>query len=192
MGKRGSRGHRWQKSPVLIFCQGQVTEVQYFKAVKEYLGRSQFQIKGQRRSTAPTKAAEEGIREAKRLDCDEVYIVVDTDDFQDHQRAIKVCTNASNKHFRAHLVVSNPSFELWLLLLSNPHFAADLHRDQIAKTVREKRILGGTNGKHLLVELDGDAWLGSEIPSSRIAPLDALAPSPSSAVWHVVERMRKN
>lgn len=95
MSGRRPSGRRTPKHSVLVFCQGAVTEVKYFQGVKEYLGAAHVQVLGQQRSTAPAKVVEEGIRRAREMECSEVFIVVDVDDFRDHERAIASCRRAS-------------------------------------------------------------------------------------------------
>lgn len=56
--------------------------------------------------------------------------------------------------------------------------------------MREKGLLGGKGGKHPQFDVDDEEWLGGHVPAARIAALDTVGRSPSSAVRHVIGRMR--
>ncbi|MEV6606321.1 RloB family protein [Kutzneria sp. NPDC051319] len=93
---------------ILIVCGGTRTELDYFEGLTRARGNPavQFTILG--KGIAPDQL----VRHAKRVpgDHDEIWCVVDTDEF-DIAKAARLADELGVR-----LVVSNPCFELWLLL----------------------------------------------------------------------------
>ncbi|MGH3972019.1 MAG: RloB family protein [Pseudonocardiaceae bacterium] len=93
-------------------CNGNSTEPTYFHELKRSLRNSAVKVKIAKKTLAPeglVKFASE-ITKCSGDDFDQVWCVMDFDDF-DFERA-----KARAENFHVQLAVSNPCFELWLLL----------------------------------------------------------------------------
>jgi hypothetical protein len=129
---------RQPKRLILIVCEGAVTEVQYFRGYERTLRASLVQIEVSKEHGAPKTLvrtarnrkieAEELARQQKdaHLQYDEVWCVFDVDEHPGINDATQMARASGIE-----LAVSNPCFELWLLL----HFreqpgAQDRHRIQ--------------------------------------------------------------
>lgn len=162
-----------------------MTEIDYFRQVKSHT----------RARNVTVKPAPEGKGSAKRLykealravkdkgDFDEVFIVVDVDDYTDlHEIAGKCSRQAA-----IHLAVSNPSFDVWLRALLTPNFAASLPSAEHQRYLEKKGILGGRNNKSI-VNFPNDL-VGEKVASHLRADLDSVPENPGSAVHHLVAMM---
>jgi hypothetical protein len=103
---------RQPKHTVLIYCGANRTEPDYFEGLRELLRAANVTMTVRAEGVDPVRlinrAAE--FRERRRDVFDEVWCVVDTDEFD-----IPAAVVASRRH-NVNLAVSNPCFELWLLL----------------------------------------------------------------------------
>lgn len=99
------------KKVIFIFCEGEKTEINYFKALREFLGLTSVHIKTSPHSS-PINIVKYAIRQAKEInEYDEIYCVFDRDIHGDFDEALKL---ADNNHFE--VIVSDPCFEFWILL----------------------------------------------------------------------------
>ena len=104
---------REPRKQVLIVCGGTRTEPDYFEGLKKARRNPAVQVKVLGKGIDP----EQLVKHAHRVhgDYDEVWCVVDTDEF-DIAKAAKVADQLG-----VLLAVSNPCFELWLLLHFTDH-----------------------------------------------------------------------
>lgn len=99
------------KKVILIVCEGEKTEINYFKTLKEFLGLTSVHIKSSPHPS-PTKIIKYAIRQAKEInEYDEIYCVFDRDTHGDFDMALKL---VDKNHLKA--IVSDPCFEFWILL----------------------------------------------------------------------------
>lgn len=97
---------------ILVVCGGRCTEPDYFRGLKGYLRNPAIQV----RIKAKGRDPEDLVRYARTMapvgadEFDEVWCVVDLDDYDLES------TTALAAKLDVRLAVSNPCFELWLLL----------------------------------------------------------------------------
>jgi hypothetical protein len=103
---------REQSLRILVVCGGVATEPTYLDGLKRHVRNRTVSIRIRAKGVAPLQLIEEGIRLRDRdpWAFDRVWCVTDVDDF-DLGNAIRLAAAE-----RIDLAVSNPCFELWLLL----------------------------------------------------------------------------
>ncbi|MCX5200268.1 RloB family protein [Streptomyces sp. NBC_00237] len=110
------QGGRDPRKRLLVVCGARVTESAYLKGFKAHIANPAVSLKLVERPCAPsqlvTYTAE--LRDRSREDFDEAWCVFDVDEFGDVPDAV-----ADAERRGIEVAVSNPCFELWLLL----HFA---------------------------------------------------------------------
>jgi hypothetical protein len=179
------RPPRQRSRTVLVLCSGSRTEPEYLDGLRQAYRRSGLKI----RVIAKPRDPESLVRHAQKVltldggELDEVWCVVDVDEFE--------LDAASRLSERAgvSLAVSNPCFELWLLL----HFDdCHSHVDGAADAVRRlARHLPAYDKARLVF---ADFAPGVEEAIERATSLDdgqPVGPNPSSAVWRLVSMITK-
>jgi hypothetical protein len=138
------RPFRTPKRRLLVVCEGEITEPQYFRGLERFLRDATLSIEIPPERGEPKNLVEvakkfnsAAVQDAWRsgddnLRFDEVWCVFDRDD---HERFNTACQMARDNLFK--LAVSNPSFELWLLLHFQDNPGAQ-HRDRIEQMLRGK------------------------------------------------------
>lgn len=188
---------RQPRQRFLVFCEGQVTERQYFEYIRRLLKDYLLTIEVAKDRGDPLKlveaavAARDGAAQHARRDrddnlrYDQVWCVLDVDDHQRLDAALKL---AAEEDIR--VAVSNPCFEFWILL----HYVECRAHLTTAATQR-------TLKKHLPdydKRLDCRAIKGRyEIARSRAQDLAMQHErddkdkntNPSSDVWHLVDEL---
>jgi hypothetical protein len=104
---------REPRKQILIVCGGTRTEPDYFEGLKRSRRNPAVQVKVVGKGIDPEQLVAHAHR--VRGDHDEVWCVVDTDEF-DIAKAVRVADK-----LKVRLAVSNPCFELWLLLHFDDH-----------------------------------------------------------------------
>lgn len=114
-GRNVKRNGRKRAKRYLVVCGGEVTETQYFEHIRNILDDVVISVRSKART--PAQLAEFAVScktdDARDDSTDhyaEVFVVVDVDDFHDHNRAQRIC-----KEHGIRLVISNPCFEVWLV-----------------------------------------------------------------------------
>ncbi|NNC30642.1 RloB family protein [Longimicrobium terrae] len=184
---------------ILVVCEGKVTEPQYINGFKIAHGVTTVRLDIHSSSGNPLGLVEraielrdESVRDARRADdenlaYDQAWCVVDVDE---HPRLDEARALAARS--RIELAVSNPCFELWLLL----HFADQTgHLSCSAAVTALRRHLSGYD-KHLRF---GDLANGYEDAVRRARALDknqekhgAAGGNPSTGVHGLMECIRQN
>jgi hypothetical protein len=109
-GRRAS--FRDPRLRILVVCSGERTEPDYFLGLKRHLRNPAVQVKLKAKGRAPVDL----VRYARSIapkgadEFDELWCVVDSDEY-DLEPAVALATELG-----VQLAVSNPCFELWLLL----------------------------------------------------------------------------
>ncbi|MDI9349092.1 MAG: RloB family protein [Candidatus Symbiobacter sp.] len=124
-----SRRNPVKNSPakkILVVCEGEKTEINYFKALRQSrnLSREQIVVKKSRYGTHPKNVIDSAIAEAEGEEFDAVYIVFDRDQHKDkegpfRQHLTKIEQMNESKSWdktRFSAIISIPCFELWLVL----------------------------------------------------------------------------
>ena len=123
---------------ILIVCEGEKTEPNYFKAIKKsrYTEVLEVQVKGEGRSTVSLVKKAIEIRDKGIKTYDRVWAVFDKDSFTDFNDAIKLA-----KKNKIHAAWSNESFELWYCLhfnYLNTGVSRSQYIDILEKEIRKK------------------------------------------------------
>ncbi|MFI9384852.1 RloB family protein [Kutzneria sp. NPDC052558] len=114
---------------ILIVCGGTRTELDYFDGLRRSRRDPTVRVRVIAKGVAPDQL----VRHAQRVggDYDEVWCVVDTDEF-DIAKAARLADELGVR-----LAVSNPCFELWLLLHFTEHrVASPSYRDLRPKLIK--------------------------------------------------------
>jgi hypothetical protein len=171
---------RSARARLLVVLGSDRTERQYFAGLRDSLNNRAVDIQILGRPKSPVQVVEYASKQ--RGDFDEAWCVVDVDRF-DIPAAIQAARRA-----RVELVVSNPCFELWLLLHHEDHRAA--LTDCVATLRRLRRHLP----RYDKARLDF-ADFAKTVPDAiaRAKALDAAATgplqNPSTSVWRLVEKI---
>lgn len=114
-GRNVRRNDRKRAKRYLVVCGGEVTEKEYFTHLLQSFDNVVIDIRSKART--PSQLADMAVKcmedDAKDTSTDsyaEVFVVVDVDDFNDHDRAQRICDEHG-----IHLIISNPCFEVWLI-----------------------------------------------------------------------------
>jgi hypothetical protein len=193
------RPFRTPKRRLLVVCEGEITEPQYFRGLERFLRDATLSIEIPPERGEPKKLVQvaktfnsAAIQDARRsgddnVRFDEVWCVFDRDD---HERFDAACQMAKDNLFR--LAVSNPSFELWLLLhfQDNP---GQQHRDRI-KEMLVKKVQGYDKTIDFSKYLDGlnaAAVRAKRIDDMALQDGEPLFTNPSTSVYLLLGSMAK-
>lgn len=178
LDRRHSR--RTARPRLLLVFNSECTEQQYFTGLRDYLNSRAVDIQILLKPRSPLEVV--AYANKQKADFDEAWCVVDVDEF-DIPTAAKAARGAG-----VELVVSNPCFELWLLLHHEDHRAALFGCATAEKQLR--RYLPRYD-KTRLVFADF-----AKTVTEAIARAKALEPSgtdhsrnPSTSVWRLVEKI---
>ena len=187
-----------QRAPrheLLVFTEGEVTEVQYLKEL-ERRHRDKVVITIDHRRGVPltlvehaAKARERDLklqRKQRGTARDEYWCVFDHDDHPNIPAALELARNNSIE-----VAFSNPCMELWLLLHDRDQ-TAYIERHEVQ---REWRELSGCEGKHLssdALDLLNENYAAARGRAQHLDEKHRLDGSPerenpSSSVWRLVQ-----
>ena len=198
---RGLRRRRPVRDPlplILVVCEGEVTEPQYIKQFKQAHGVTTVNVHVVSPGGDPQALVEEAIELRTKADraarrtrdmnaaYDEVWCVIDVDE---HERLPEAQQLAARNQIR--LAISNPSFELWLLL----HFAAQTgHLTRTQATVRLRRHLPRYD-KHLPYDEVRHGYLEAVRRAQALdkhhEEVGSVGGNPSTGVHVLAERIRE-
>lgn len=173
MARRGTGG-RPNRRQILVFTEGKVTEPTYLAAWGRRV-RTHTLIQLDERTGLDPRGLVELAVEAKRTEArderrkrgrahDEYWCVFDVDEHTRLHEALQLA--------QAHgvtVAVSNPNFELWLLLHHRSHTAA-LTKDEATRAVREEMNIQKSLPPEVIDRLMG----AHQIAMSRAEELDAM------------------
>jgi hypothetical protein len=185
---------RQRKKRFLLYCEGDVTEPDYFNDLRRHFRNPLIEIEiGDSKRNDPKglvelakKRREEARRNARRerddsLLFDEVWCIFDVDEHANLRDAIQQA-----KAISISLAVSNPCFELWILLHFKEQWASitgEKSRSAVRKYLKDYE-------KHADFEkLKGNG----EVAMKRAKQMEARAKAnneefanPTTSVWHLV------
>lgn len=162
---------------LLLVCGGEITEPRYFDGLKRAFRNPAVRVCVRKKGVDPLSLVEHAtvVRDRHRDTFDEVWCVTDVDEF-DVAPALR---HASHHGIR--MAVSNPCFELWLLLHFADHTAT---LPNAADAIRRLRAHVPDYCKH---DLRFDRYRGGLTAAIRRArDLEHLG-NPSSGVWRIAE-----
>ncbi len=190
---------RRERRTFLVFCEGAKTEPEYLDALKREpavkdVASVQIKINKAKRGSPPLTlvkaAAEARVRSRKEEgEVDQVWCLFDTDWPNEHPNLQEAESLAAKE--AVHLAVSNPCFELWLIL----HFEECRGPLQNKEADRRRKKIDGSPNKGL-----GKAdYMGNRTKAARRArDLDAMHKSngntfprdnPSSGMYRFLEAL---
>ena len=192
--KRKQYGHLPEKEIIRLHVEGKITERQYFECIRSDAVHLSFaQTSGlDPKSLVRNARAELNLkhRRTSDIDFDELWCVFDVDQ---HERLAEALSDA--KHSNVQIAISNPCFELWLVLHVRDQNAF-ISRSSIQKQSQE---LGLTDGKHLkpnacedLKESTMDAKRRAiQLSESHRQTGASCTENPSSTVWRLADRLQR-
>lgn len=149
--KRSDIATREEKTVIVLFVEGEVTEVEYFNAVKRLPAvRERFRLEISDKHGAPRNLMDAAIHR-KRTDkeVDQCWCVFDVEWPKSNQRThhpeLKEVLKKSEEWRGIECAVSNPTFELWLILHHKLEQRLLLNED----AEEERHQLDGSKGKSL-------------------------------------------
>ena len=169
---------------ILVYCGGARTEPDYFEGIRQVFRRASLTVKIKQRGVAPAQLARLAAETRDRRPgvYDEVWCVVDVDEF-DVPAAV-----AEARRVEVNLAVSNPCFELWLLLHHADCTAhCDGYSDVAARLIKHVPAYAKTRldfRAHQPGLADAVTRPKRLDPSGRRHDLN-----PSTNVWQLVERI---
>lgn len=186
---------------ILIVCEGEVTEVDYFTGIRDYFRSLPVEIRDCRvigLGCDPLSVVEHAVklrnekrREARsqrdvNIDYDEVWCVVDVDDHATLDRAL-----ITARREQVNLVVSMPCFDLWILF-HYQEYTAGTHVKEVENKL--KRHIPGYD-KHLPKDFPYERHDVAAQRAKRADPehtaVNRKGGNPSTNVWLAVEAVRK-
>ena len=191
--RRHHRGLRDEKRVFRLHVEGKITEREYFQCIKSRDVHLSFARSAGLDPKSLVRNARDDMKKRRRRrshgDFDELWCVFDVDE---HERLAEALSDARTSGLD--VVVSNPCFELWLVLHASDQSAL-ISRSQIQQ--RCERI-GLTDGKHLangacnrLKENTLEAkHRAIELGNSPVATGISELENPSSSVWRLVDRLQ--
>lgn len=177
------RPERRSRPLVLVVCGAECTEWQYFTGLRASLRSRAVDFVVMRHAKAPLQVVEYALKSAERnaRDFDEIWCIIDVDDF-DLPPAVALARRS-----QVELAISNPCFELWLIL----HFE-DCHC-WLETSTAQKRIMRHLPAYDKARLNFADFEDGVTGAVSRAKALDTSGGqfelNPSTSVWRLVERM---
>lgn len=201
-GRGAQRRQRRRSERYLVVSGGEVTETQYFEHLKTTFN---IEIVPRSKPRSPNQLADFAIRLKEEQEGEpgvdpyaQVWVVVDVDDFHDHHRAERKCSDNGIR-----LVISNPCFEVWLI----DHVCACPDSYVLTRGVEryaaEKGITTGKNHKYIeFSAIDGkydDAVNNANrhntstrlVARRKLAPGQERAFAPWTDMTAVMHTMRK-
>lgn len=190
--KRSQVQTRDRRRVIRVLAEGKATEPDYLRLVKGSHVRIQFRDTGGLTPMALVRQARLEVKEnraQKQLDFDEIWCVFDRDEHPDVNSAIEEARQGG-----VETALSNPCFELWLVLHVR-QWAAHVHRHVIQ---RECRRLELTQGKRIVDRAEDQLLMGFRVAKQRAQKLDEMheqagsprGTNPSSGVWRLVDRLQ--
>jgi hypothetical protein len=108
-------GNRLPTERLLIVCEGEQTEPNYFRSLRRHLRLQTVQVVVEGIGKGHVSLVEDAIdRQRRDTDLDEIWCVFDVETASDSQAFLAAVDKARRNQFR--LAVSNPAFEYWYLL----------------------------------------------------------------------------
>jgi hypothetical protein len=194
-------GSRMPRARILIVCEGEETEPNYFRAFRRHLRLTsvEVEVEGKHCGSAPISVVEFAIRrkdqraiEARQSDYlaeyDEVWCVIDVENPSHNTSFDKAIRRASSSGLR--LAVSNPAFEFWYLLHYEDTSRAFASGNEVKRALA-LHVPDYTESKDMFAELYELTDTAIE-RSERVLekhPNGEPFPNPSTLVFKLVRRL---
>jgi len=169
---------RAQRETVLIDTNGKSTEKDYFNALKAMPWVQAGRIVVIFTNKAPVELVRDASRRKTENDFDQAWAVCDVDEFEIEKAAIEARRKGVG------LVLSNPCFEVWLILHLTEQTS---HLDNADKACeRIGKLLGKEWDKSALDFSDFEQGIAEAIKRAKLLESPPSA-NPSTDVWKVLE-----
>ena len=190
---RRTRGNKAPGKVIVIVCEGQETEPNYFRALRQKFRLRTLNVRVVPGKGAPISVVNCAIDEKKRIDepTDEVWCVLDTENPLENPSLKTAIEKARNG--KINLAVSNPAFEYWYFI----HFGSSSHPfangQEIKQAVREyiPGYVESMNVFPVLDELTATAINNAEYLRKHSLESWDLFPNPSTGVDKLVVEIIK-
>ncbi|GAB4086518.1 RloB family protein [Myceligenerans cantabricum] len=145
---RRSAETRTERRTILVLTEGDTTEPAYIKALKRLERvRRRTSITIASEHVVPYPLVEKAIQYAGDAEIDDVWCLFDVESPQPHPR-LREAVHLAAAHDKVHIALSNPCFEIWLLLHVedvNGYLSTDA-------ACRRANELSSVSGKHVDAE----------------------------------------
>ncbi|MFE0691061.1 RloB family protein [Streptomyces xiamenensis] len=167
-----------------MFCDSDVTERDYLRALVGHVANPAVTVRIRNKPCSPSQlvAHAASFRDKAPEDFDQVWCVFDVDDYSDIHQAVKKAGDLGIK-----LAVSNPCFELWLLLHHTPHTAHIMGYRQLVPLLT-KHVPAYDKARINFPRDFGPTWARAVERARGLATSgQEYAVNPSTGVWALVE-----
>ncbi|MGW7415647.1 RloB family protein [Streptomyces sp. NPDC054863] len=176
-------GRREPRKRLLVVCGARVTETAYLKGFKAMAANPAVSLRLVERPCAPSQLVTytADLRDRAREDFDEAWCVFDMDEFVDVPQAV-----ADAALRGVEVAVSNPCFELWLLLHFADHGAYAGSYAQLVPHL--SRHLPRYDKTRIDFRHFADRWRDAARRARALAPAGKEHEvNPASGVWRLLE-----
>lgn len=177
-GLRSSRSRVRTRPRILVVCGGVRTEVGYLEGIRDSIPGRSVDINLRARAKSPQQVVDWAVKLSATGDFDQAWCVFDVDEFD-----LEEANRRASRH-GVRLAVSDPCFELWLLLHFESH-AAYVEDCKAAAMCLTKHI--PDYDKTRLRFKDYEAGVGDAIERARKLPDEG---NPSTGMWRLAMRIR--
>lgn len=183
---------REERRRLLIVCGAKATEPDYINGLRKHLRNPAVSIKVVTKDKAPSQVVQYALKLSAQVPgaYDEVWCIVDADEFTDLDAAARLAKRSTAESLRVAVVVSNPCFELWLLLHFTDHGAPVMSFAGL-KPLLKKHVPGYDKSQ---VDFEADyapTYLDAVRRAKVLDPSgSAYRLNPSTNMWQLVIAMR--
>lgn len=170
---------REPRTRILVLCCGKRTEPEYFSGLVKHVRSTSVSVKIKTGTSDPAGLVAQAKTFLDTGDFDQLWCVVDVDHFD-----IDLAVASVRDEPRIRLAISNPCFELWLLLHFQDHSA---HLPKCAKAAKllSRHVPGYEKS---VVFRTYEPGLSESVERARkLNSADGGHPNPSTDVWRLVE-----
>jgi hypothetical protein len=176
---------RESRNRLLVCCGALRTEGDYLRGLRDRIGNPAVTVKFKAKACSPSQLVSYAIAEQERQsgEFDQVWCVFDVDQYPDVGDAVK---EAGREGIA--VALSNPCFELWLILHFATHTAPAGTYKELLPTL--KRHLAAYDKTHLRFRDYEDGWAEAVRRAKKLAePDQEHLRNPSTGVWRLVEEI---
>jgi hypothetical protein len=161
---RRTTGRRPELRTIVVFCEGKNSEPDYVKGIKRLpsvADNTALNVEIHPKQGAPLTLVEMAVERKRDSEVDECWCLFDVECPQHHPNLDRAIALANAKGIK--LAISNPCFEIWLML----HYNLHTRFVDTQEAERESRRLDGRAGK----SIDADVYLPLRKTAARHAAI---------------------
>ncbi len=173
---------RESRQRLLVVCGALVTESDYITGLKAFVKNPAVSVRIAKLPGAPGQVVDEALRRRDQAsqEYDQVWCVLDVDQFPRVREALA----AAGKH-GIEVALSNPCFEIWLLLHFKEHHRPAASYDAL-KPVIDKAAPGGYSKTAMNFRHYQDNWMLAVDRAMKLAaPGEEAEVNPSTGMWRL-------